>query len=748
MSTGVEVKVQHKADEYSAWAPQRTNVFPNPRAVNLTSFGAATLGTRSTLTGLSEEITTAYRHTRTTASTAARVADLTVGTGMPAAGQAISLRIRVRASATGPIAVNARPAVASSTNQTSLGNITITQANVFQDFLLTGVSFSVATTSTSGIVLTQTGGANGMTVDVQGIDIEAGSGGPYIDGTTQNYELQRTRWTGTANNSTSVFETRTFTSGAEVLKTDTSYSVREEATSVDPTDTTGSAGSITIDLFNSLSRTATKRLSRKTVTLTDRGQGVTLGVARVPSGNLFSTSLTLDQRTVALSVVRTAQPFSGTLRNYLIYLLGLVGIVDGYVIDPAFTAMTVTLPGWEDEVWLQMKRLLAVKGGEISLASGNIIIRPIRGRVTVDKRDTEFTWSMDDSNLAQAVEGYWYETKQQSSGLAYPPGGWSDDVQVYQVDAGEVIEFDLPINASLSAVNQPVAQDYVTREYTGPGSVYCVVGSDGLPVPAAQWLAAGGRVTVSIGEDTRSLIVRITGASIERYAPFRIAASAGPSDNYSSLRITGNGVFYTKHGPIRLITSADEDQTSVEVGATLDVDFITSLSDLYDCMAWTLSRYGGPRHTVSVQTTGINRSGDSGSYAYPTFEDFNEYATAQGWTTFANFNTAYSGDTFDDFNEEWAKTVSDAFVNQAFGNVAGARTFRDGLWFRLRTTDISPGAISYTAENDSNVGDFNTWMLAQLAARGLPNTFDSFNTLLAERDTFSDFSAAPMSLED
>jgi len=741
VSTGIEVKVRNRDDSYSAWAEQRRNLITNPLGATASastgyiSINSATIAFDAPTKGV--RVTAPAAGAVDAGTNFANLVTYTTGietytVSMDLIGEvADGWRISVQGTWV-PVRVDSA----------------YTPVGVGQTVRIS-LTFTTNATAKGAIYLLRQTAALASRVVIKNVLFEKGSTAlPFFDGASADYELLRNEWTSTPNLSPSIQETRTFSPGSEVLKTDTGYTVREESTPVDTTDTTGAAGSMTIELFNSLSRAATKRLSRKTVTLTDRGQGVTVGVAKVPSGSLVSTSLTMDQRTVALSVVRTAQPFSGTLRNYFIYLLGLVGIVDGYVIDPVYTAMTGTFPGWQDEVWLQMKRLLAAKGGEISLASANIIIRPIRGRVTVDKRDTEFSWSMDDSNLAQAIEGYWYENEQRSAGLAYPPGGWNEDVQVYQVDAGETIEFDLPLNASLSSVNQPTALDYVSREYVGPNSVYCVVGSDGLPVPAAQWVDAGGKIQVLIGEDTRSLIVRITGASIDRYAPFRIAATAGPSDNYSSLRLTGTGVFSTKHGPVRLITSADEDQTSVEIGATVDVDFITSLSDLYDAMAWTLSRYGGPRHSISVQTTGINRSGDSGSYAYPTFEDFNEYATSQGWTTFTSFNTAYAGDLFQDFNETWAATVSESFVNQAFGNVAGARTFRDGLWFRLRTTDISPGGLSYAAENDSTVGDFDTWMLAQLAERGLPNTMASFNTLLAERASFSDMSAAPMSLEN
>lgn len=531
------------------------------------------------------------------------------------------------------------------------------------------------------------------------------------------------------------------------LPYDTGYTVHEEAIGVDPTDTNGASGTISVDVFAPGSRVAVKRLTRHEITLTDKTQGSTRGIVRTPSGDLTKASVTADQRLVLLAVTRTAQPFTGTVRDYIVYLLGLVGIYEGFVIEGEFAAVTESFPGWNDEVYLQMKRLLIPRGAEIGLASGNIVIRGRGGRVTVDKRDADMSWSMDETGLALAVEGYWYTSTPRQIGLAYPSGGWNEDVQVYQVDAGETIDIPIQVDASLSSVNQPIALDYVDRYYTGPNSVYSVIGADNKPIIAKQWKDAGGDVTVRIDDDTRTLIVSITGARIERYAPFRIAVTAGPSDTYSSLRITGTGVFIEKHGPVTMDTSASPDDTSVEIGATVDNEFITSKAMLWEAMQWTRARYGGPRQSITVRTTGINRIDQSGSYAYATLNDFDLDALSRGLVTIEDFNRAYENSTIADLDAEWVDKATSSFRNQAFGNVIGARTFRDGHWYRVRTSDITPGIITYTAEGDTTVRDFNAWILEQLEVRGLPNTIASFNLLYAEVATVGDFSAAPLSLE-
>lgn len=522
----------------------------------------------------------------------------------------------------------------------------------------------------------------------------------------------------------------------KVIKGLSSYSVEEESTPVDPSDTTGAAGRFSTSFMSpSVSRLAVKRMRRKSSRLEDLGQGTTTGISRTPSESGGVYSISSDARTALFAVNRTAQPYSGTVSGYLVYLMGLVGITSGYVIDASFSSVPLVMPGWQGDVWLRIKQLLSANAGEVSLVSDNIVFRPIRGRVTFDKRDSAFDWSLDDSNLALAVDGYWYNHVQRNNYLAYPLGGWNEDVQVYQVDAGETITFDIPLQASLSSVQQPIAQDYVDRFFTST-SVYCVMGNDGLPVLAAQWNDGGGNVSVQIGEDTRSIVVTITGANIERLAPFRIAATAGPSDNYSSLRIVGSGVFFEPqlwHQP----TAISKDYASQEIGATVENESISSLSQLLDRLIWTLARFGGNRQSISVRTNGINRAGDSGSYAYPTIAQFNAWATAapRNWTKIQQFNAYYAGKTIKQFNDEWYATVKDAFVNQAFGNIAGARTRRDNVIFRIRHAVIGPDIISYEGEEDTTIRDFNAeWTGKKIA---------DFNTLWPGM-TIADFNVAPL----
>jgi hypothetical protein len=497
----------------------------------------------------------------------------------------------------------------------------------------------------------------------------------------------------------------------KIVKGVSGYTVSEESTPIDPSDTTGATGTLSVSFLQRAKNVLTaKRMYRKQIDIEDRGQGITQGIARVPSTSGGTISIGADQRLALLAVVRTAAPFNGTLGDYLTYLLGLVGITSGYVVDNSLKAINVSMLGWDQQVWLQLKKLGVVYKFEVSLVSDNIVFRPVRGRVTVDKRDLiSPEWAMDDTQLALSVQSYYYQNTVKANSLIYPGGGWTPDVTVYQVDAGETLQFNIPITASLTSLVQPQALDFV-GQFDNSASAYSIMSANsGLPVPAAQWNALGGSITVAIGEDQQSIDVTIVGASdpTGQYAPYRIAATAGPSNNYSSLRILGSGTFFTKTLYTQP-TAISKDLASEEAGAVIDNEFISTLGQLYDTLIWALKRFGGARQTLSVRTSGINRAGDAGSYAYPTIGQFDAQMVAAGISTIAQFNTLYAGQSIQQFNDAEFATVSNAFVNQAFGNVAGARTMRDYLWWRIRQAQIGPDAVSYTAEDDTTLGDFDS----------------------------------------
>lgn len=514
-----------------------------------------------------------------------------------------------------------------------------------------------------------------------------------------------------------------------------SYAVTEDSTPIDPSDSTGGVGQFT---FSVPEDADSKTFRNKVVTLTDGTQGVTEGIVRGLSGDGTTVVITADSRVGALMVTRTAQPYVGTLGGAFRYYLGLVGVTDGIAVDTTIENIPVVFQGWSGVVWDYTKKMVASQRVEVSLVSDNIVLRPLRGRIAQNYRDSAVSWAIDASNLAQSIEVYYYQGVQRTSALVYPPGGWSENVDKYQIGAGETQTYDITLmpqdagpGASVTSIQQPTCVASVDRDYAA-SSVYSVAGNDGLIIPPQQWLDGGGSVTAKINPDTTSITLTIVGSNDIQYAPYRIIMPSDTSDGYSSLRLVGSGVFVNKQ-LTTWRTGVNADATPTEVGATVDVPFINTYAEAAAVAAWTLGAHAAPKQSLTVTTTGINRLDDNGSYSYSTMMDANvEYAGL----TMGQVNAIWPDAAMGEVSAYWKAKTQDDFVNQAFGNIAGARVFNDGALYRIRSVPTAgPATIQYAAELDVVASDLN--------ARYAGLTMGEVNALRSG-ESFADFNTAPV----
>lgn len=501
------------------------------------------------------------------------------------------------------------------------------------------------------------------------------------------------------------------------------YTVNEEATAVDPSDTQGAFGQLTAAIAD---EEGVEDYIDLSLSLTDGAQGSTVGAIRGITGDGIRATLTVDSRLGQTAVKRQMPPFHGTLGDAIRSWLATCGILSDIIIHEDIEEIPVVLPGWSANLYDQLKKLALAYSFEMALVSGNIVFRPLRTRVAVNLRDASVTWAKDATQYAQTVEGYYYDTRWIENGLAYPGlDGWNEDVNIYSVDAGETIEVEIPIEASLVSIQQPTCVEFVDRHHS-TSSVYSVTGgADHLPIKPAQWAAGGGKLEVTIGEDTRTLLLKITGSQEAEYAPYSIAVSAGPSDEYSSLRIVGTGAFM-KEQTLTLPAHLNPDRAPEELGATVENEFFATRAQLHPALTWTAGRYAGPRKTINVTTRGIHRRGESGvATAFPTLGDL--YAIYPG-ASLADLYAAL-GPTVGDWNEKLFELVKDDFENQAFGNVAGARVLHRDCWYRIRSASITPTQVTYSAEWDNTVGDAfpGTETVAEWNARWAGKTVADFN---------------------
>lgn len=459
----------------------------------------------------------------------------------------------------------------------------------------------------------------------------------------------------------------------------------------------------------------------KSVRISDPRKGFTLGT-------ITASSLSQDGGTIQLTGISRlgtlnvygiqAQPFSGTLENAFRYYLGLADITTDLFVDEEIANRPVVFPGWTGELWYYLKLMAAAQDCDLSLVSGVILLRGIRKRIATTSRDITRTISAGTNTLAQAIEIYQYNNRLITNELIYPPGGWTSDVQVLTVNAGETTEYTLELSASVSSIQAPVMQTFVGQSFAD-SSVYTVVADDGLVVSPALWEASGGSLTVSIAEDTTHLNVTLRGpVGVPTSAGvaaqnFSIALGSDTTGNrYSTLRIVGTGVAYTKTKK-RVRTGVPASKTSTEIGVTIDNPFISSTNDLYRAGVRAAKKYAGVEMSLTGSVIAINRRGDSGSASYPSYGQVEnalktELAGTPTYGQVEDYYTSLGLVTYDSVRQHWFEVFRNDDVDQVFGNAQGARIYdiRSRRWYRIRESTLTPGAISIGgAEDDLTMSD-------------------------------------------
>lgn len=454
-------------------------------------------------------------------------------------------------------------------------------------------------------------------------------------------------------------------------------------------------------------------------------------------GTITGSNLSLDGGNIQLSGVSRlsqlnvygiqAAPFIGTLEQAFEYYLGLADIDTGLFVDSSISSRPVVFPGWSGELWYYLKMMAAAQDCDISLVSGVILLRPIRVRIATTGKDTTRAISAGSNTLAQSVEIYLYNNRPTTNELVYPPGGWTPEVEVLNVNAGETSEYTLELSASLSSLQAPVMQTFVSENHSS-SSVYTVVAEDGLPVSPQAWADYGGSLTVEISPETNTLLVTLVGpeglplASGSSSAQnFSIALGSDATGNrYSTLRLVGSGVAYDRVKK-RVRTGVPASRTSTEVGVTIDNPFISTVNDLYRTGTRAAKQYAGASLTLSGGVTAINRRGDSGQATYPTYGEVElELVSQLGpgalYADVQDHYTALDLTTYSSVQSYWFDEFQDDDIDQVFGNAQGARVWDRSTrrWYRVRNANLNPSSIGIqSADDDLIFGDVSSYYVGQ-----------------------------------
>lgn len=306
-----------------------------------------------------------------------------------------------------------------------------------------------------------------------------------------------------------------------------------------------------------------------------------------------------------------AGPYVGTLGGAIRYYVSLADPTTFVDVDSSLANRPVALPGWFGELWFQIKKLAVAHGAEFQLVGSQYVFREVQQETASAGRNVRISPSVTLPNLARSVEIYNYRNRPITNQLVYPPGGWNEAEQprIINVNAGEWAEETIELSASVSSIQAPEMRESVPPEYSS-SSVYTVIGNDDFPVSPKMWEDKGGRMTITINPDTRSLTIRVKGAQGVPNANggectnFAIALSAAGGSRYSTLRLVGTGVAFDKE-LIKVRTCVPDNQTATEVGETIDNEFISDRDQAYAAGVRAAVNYAGPVPAISSQVTNL-----------------------------------------------------------------------------------------------------------------------------------------------
>ncbi len=483
------------------------------------------------------------------------------------------------------------------------------------------------------------------------------------------------------------------------------YSVQEDAIPLNPSKFSGGYGQASVTKLRS---NDDKLQVFRTQSFSDEGRGVFSGTVRGVDTNDEVTSWQIDSDLADFNKWVSVPPRSGTLDSVISALMKDCGVSLTRRLDPSVIGRNVVFPGFEGNAWDNLRQFAAIQNLDISQVDRSLVIRPIRTFSSYDNKDISRSSKIDVTQTTEQLTVYWYDIKPGRTIVALE--GLSDDSPI-TVDAGQTVVQQFSINGSATSARQPIARDLVPKgggNLEGSNGAYCVAGNDGKPITAAQWTAQGGLVSVSVTSDPSILEVTVTAPRDSTYAPYRIAATSGPSNYYNSLYVSIDGLVWEKNS-ITMHTGAPRQPNALTTETEFDSPFVQSISSAWDVALKISQDLCGGVELLTGSSGSLNRPDDRMGEGNATVEEFNTFFSGQ---TVAQFNTFFSGQTVAQFNAFWEDRVRDSLINQAFGQVVGSRLRKDDAFYRVESTITTPEAVQYELRNDTLVQDINAFFVS------------------------------------
>lgn len=363
------------------------------------------------------------------------------------------------------------------------------------------------------------------------------------------------------------------------------YSISEEATPVWGGDTYGAVGSFSVNIPQA--EIFQGSLYQSNVVLTDPQYGTIAGHIDKISRNDNDGTYALEclARTAKLAVYNiTAPPHVGTLFTAIQSYLILGDATLAWKMPDDMKTLPVAFPGWTGDLWNHLKQLAVAWDLEIAFSQGFVEFRRPRAITLSDEWTANAKADIGDNRLADAAELYWYRTYPISNASVYPPNKDLEFAQTYSIPAGEEAEIVLQLDASVSSVVQPTFRETISPTWFS-GSNISLTKEDGSRVTNGDWYRGGGAARIEIMDDPTKLKLIVRGPTGPGTATYRLAVAATNTHReYSSIRIAGNGVGFTRER-IEVKTGVRPNYASSEMAPTQDNLFINTASKAWDLCA-------------------------------------------------------------------------------------------------------------------------------------------------------------------
>lgn len=452
------------------------------------------------------------------------------------------------------------------------------------------------------------------------------------------------------------------------------FSVSLSVPALDPSSLDGDTGRVSL---RALEKKNLAKLRNSRFTLQDTTAGKLY--SRVSNLQWGEGLLSLDAETMLnrLTAVVTIPPQGSPLNTGMNNVLTLVGM-SATGLGPAATVF----PGWRGSLLDYLKYFCQVYLMEFVPSDTDpdvIVFRPIR-QTMKEFPLTSASLSIDDQLIAEKVEVAMYEYSSFNTNYEFTPIA-VDDMQILTVNPGETIEYDVQLNGWAASVNQPVPMDLVGPGERTDAGAYCVSGSDGLPIMAAQWAAQGGSLTVEVTEDPSILKVTLVAPAADtlpgvdggdRFGPYSIAATTTEGQLYDSLHITGSGIRFTKTTK-EFYTGTPQEVSRDSEGTLIENPWVSNVDRLFSLGVRAAQAYAGCTYTFQFASNnreavralvGARFPGDRVRFRVEevTVTDSSTTFSGEMDTLFTDFNTAWTGKTFSDFSTANAGMTFDSWA--------------------------------------------------------------------------------------